>query len=46
MSFSTLFFVAALAGAYKLGRFNANRPGEAWRALRETGLKTWKWMNQ
>jgi len=40
MSIESLFFMAALAGAYKLGSFNATNPGEAWKRVD----LSWKWL--
>jgi hypothetical protein len=42
MSFGTVLLASYLS--YKLGAFNATRPGEAWRLLREKSVKVWAWM--
>jgi hypothetical protein len=40
MSFSTLFFIIACIGIYKLGVYNAKHPG----AMMEHGHAVWKWL--
>ena len=40
MSISSILFMAICIGAYKLGHFNATRPGQIW----EWCIILWKWM--
>jgi hypothetical protein len=42
MSFSTIFFLLLLAGAYKLGVHQTRYPGD----LYARTLNVWKWLNQ
>lgn len=41
MSFSMLFYLASVMGAYKLGNYNQAHPGQ----LVQDAQKLWKWMN-
>ena len=42
MSISSMFFIVACMGMYKLGAFNARHPGQ----MLECGKWLWRWMNQ
>lgn len=46
MSFSVIVFFVACIAAYKLGSFNARRPGVAWACCQETTQWLWKWMSK
>lgn len=46
MSVSTLFFFLSCIAMYKLGAFNARRPGLAWCCCRDSSVRPWKWFNQ
>lgn len=45
MSLASVFFWAALYGAYQLGRFNERRPGESWDACKSAAARLWVWLN-
>jgi len=42
MSLSSLFFMGVCWGMYKLGEFNAKRPGEVW----ELAKRGWMWISK
>lgn len=40
MSLASILYVGLVWGAYKLGHFNASRPGEAWDRV----ARAWFWL--
>lgn len=46
MAPSTVFYIVSCVACYKLGVFNAKRPGEAFAWLDRNWRRTWGWMNQ
>ena len=46
MSFSTLFFLGACLGTYKLGSLNQRHPGRMWEWGKWAWKSIWNWMNQ
>lgn len=44
MSLSAILYVGFVYGAYRLGQFNANRPGEAWDRVSSAWLWLCDWL--
>lgn len=44
MSLSTIFYFGLLWGAYRLGHFNALRPGETRQCLEQAWLRLLAWL--
>ena len=46
MSINCVLFLASCFAMYKLGAYNARRPGEAWLRLHDAARWTWKFLHQ
>ncbi len=44
MSLSSVLFILCSLAMYKLGSFNARRPGVAWARCCDTSRWLWKWL--
>ncbi len=44
MSLSAILYVGLVYGAYRLGHFNATRPGETWERTRQAWLWLCDWL--